>query len=52
MKMKLPNGTLAQNNKENADVFDLHFQQSFNRDTPQFQHPIDTQQDTKESDNE
>jgi hypothetical protein len=26
MKMKLPNGSLAKNDKENADIFDRHFQ--------------------------
>jgi exonuclease III len=34
MKMKLPNGALAENDKENADVFDPHFQRIFNGDTP------------------
>jgi hypothetical protein len=34
MKMKLPNGILAENDKENADVFEPHFQSIFDGDTP------------------
>jgi hypothetical protein len=33
MKMKLLNGSLAKIEKENADVFDPHFQRIFNGET-------------------
>jgi hypothetical protein len=39
MKMKLPNGNLAKNDKENADIFELHYQKIFNGDTPHINIP-------------
>jgi hypothetical protein len=34
MKMKLLNGNLAGNDKENADAFEAHFQNILDGDTP------------------
>jgi hypothetical protein len=34
MKMKLLNGKLAKNTKENADIFEPHFKKIFKEDTP------------------